>query len=159
MILIGFMGSGKSTVAHRLGERMELPVIDLDNEVVEMSGMKIPEIFRAEGEAGFRKREYAALKRIGDTECIVATGGGVVTYEPSCRMLQDVNAPVVYLHAEFDTLYARIKDDSNRPLIKSREQVRSLYDNRLETYRKVADHEIACSAPIEQVVSSILEIG
>ncbi|MFC3418125.1 shikimate kinase [Salinicoccus hispanicus] len=159
MILIGFMGSGKSTVAHSLGERMNLPVIDLDKEVVRMTGMEIPEIFKAEGEAGFRKREQEALVQIGGARCIVATGGGVVTYEPSCKLLENMEVPVVYLHADFETLYARIKNDSNRPLVKSREQVRALYEQRLRIYRKTADHEIDCSASVEQVVSSILRIG
>ncbi|MCG1009024.1 shikimate kinase [Salinicoccus sp. ID82-1] len=159
MILIGFMGSGKSTVAHSLSDKMNLPLIDLDKEVVRMAGMEIREIFETEGEAGFRRREFEALDQVGDSECIVATGGGVVTYAPSRRLLQNMNVPVVYLHADFDTLYTRIKDDSNRPLVRSREQVNALYEQRLHIYRSAADHEIDCSASVEAVVSKLLAIS
>ena len=61
MILIGFMGSGKTTIADALGERMDLPVIDLDEEVVKLAGREIPRIFEEEGEAGFRQKEFKAL--------------------------------------------------------------------------------------------------
>jgi len=75
--LIGFSGSGKSTVAHLLGEQLHWPVYDLDQIIVERSGMAIPIIFEREGEAGFRDRESEALRAIANAgPFVVATGGG-----------------------------------------------------------------------------------
>lgn len=158
MILIGFMGSGKTTIADALGERMDLPVIDLDEEVVKLAGREIPRIFEEEGEAGFRQKEFEALSRTSRTSGIIATGGGVVTYGRSYEFLKNTEQPVIYLHADFETLYRRIEGDENRPLVKSREQVKALYEGRIEKYRAVADHEMDASLQVNEVVSDILEI-
>ncbi|WP_342386969.1 shikimate kinase [Salinicoccus bachuensis] len=158
MILIGFMGSGKTTIASGLGERMNMQAIDLDEEVVKLAGKEIPRIFEEEGEAGFRQKEFEALARTSSIKGIVATGGGVVTYDRSYDFLKITEQPVIYLHADFETLYNRIEGDENRPLVKRKDQVRALYDRRLVLYRQVADHEIDASLPVEEVISGILKI-
>ena len=158
MILIGFMGSGKTTIASGLSEKMNIQAIDLDEEVVKLAGKTIPQIFEEEGEAGFRQKEFEALARTSTIRGIIATGGGVVTYDRSYNFLKNTGQPVIYLHADFDTLYSRIEGDENRPLVKRKDQVRKLYDGRLDLYRQVADHEINASLPVEEVVSTILEI-
>lgn len=158
MILIGFMGSGKTTIASSLGEKMDMQAIDLDEEVVKLAGKDIPRIFEEEGETGFRQKEFEALAHTSTTKGIVATGGGVVTYDQSYDFLKNTGQPVIYLHADFETLYSRIEGDDNRPLVKKKGQVRALYDSRLALYRQVADHEIDATLPVEEVISAILEI-
>ena len=78
--LVGFSGSGKSTIAQRIGARLDWPVYDLDRVIVERSGMTIPIIFKSEGEAGFRAREAQALREVSSSApFVVATGTGPAT--------------------------------------------------------------------------------
>ena len=82
IVLIGFMGSGKTTVGRELARRLQIPFVDLDSVIIEQAGMTIPEIFAREGEEGFRHRETQALESLYAVEgSVVATGGGVVTVE------------------------------------------------------------------------------
>ena len=82
IILIGMPGSGKTTVGRKLAERMGRPFVDSDQRIEEAAGCTIPEIFRREGEEGFRKREHAVLEELGkESGLVLATGGGCVTRE------------------------------------------------------------------------------
>lgn len=156
MILIGFMGSGKTTVAKLLGAHMEREVRDLDEEIVKSSGMTIPEIFAAEGETGFRLREYDVLKALPKQD-ILATGGGVVTYAASRRLLMEMDQPIIYLHADFPTLYNRIREDMNRPLVKDKASVKKLYEERLDLYRSTSAIEIDATSTPKTVVDQIMQ--
>ena len=77
--LVGLMGAGKSTVGRLLAERLGRAFVDLDDEIAREAGRSIPEIFEAEGEAGFRRREREALERAGRTSHVVALGGGAIS--------------------------------------------------------------------------------
>jgi shikimate kinase len=77
--LVGFSGSGKSTTAKLIGEKLHCPAYDLDDMIVERSGMPIPSIFQKEGESGFRLRESEALRSLSNSgPCVIATGGGTI---------------------------------------------------------------------------------
>ena len=85
--LIGFSGSGKSTIAQLIGEQLAWPVYDLDRIIAERSGMSIPLIFEREGEESFRERETEALRALAAIgPCIVATGGGAAVREENRRL-------------------------------------------------------------------------
>lgn len=158
MILIGFMGSGKSTVARALGERLSLDVLELDDEINRLSGRTIPEIFAEEGEAGFRKYEHQVLSDACKTDGIISTGGGIVTYDESYKIIKNTERKVVFLNAEFESLYDRISNDETRPLASQpKVQVRALYDSRIERYKKAADLEVDTACCLEDTIKAILD--
>lgn len=116
LILVGFMGSGKSTVGRRLARALQWRFVDLDRMIELEAGRPIPEIFEAEGEAGFRAREQAALKKaLGRTFQVIACGGGIVTVPENIALLKS-GGHVFCLRASLQTVRTRVGKDPNRPL-------------------------------------------
>jgi shikimate kinase len=106
--LVGFSGSGKSTIAQLIGEKLAWPACDLDELIVERSGMSIPLIFQQEGEAGFRAREAEALRAASSQgRFVIATGGGIVVREEN-RAFMAENGWIICLEAQPETLLARM---------------------------------------------------
>ena len=140
-ILIGLMGSGKSSIGRRLAARLDLPLIDLDDYIVEKAGLSIPEIFSRFGEEEFRRRESEALAEVVQRQAIIATGGGVVM-SPENRKLLKENPPVIWLQACPEFLADRIDGDSNRPLVAAGDtlnRLKALAEVRDPLYRECAD--------------------
>lgn len=142
--LIGFSGTGKSTVARLVGAQLGWPSYDLDQIIAERSGMRIPTIFEREGEAGFRDRESAALRSVAEAgACVVATGGGLPLREENRQMMQH-SGWVITLEGRPETLHARLvcqreqaEPDAIRPLLDVAaplEQIRTLKQNRQPIY-------------------------
>lgn len=157
MILVGFMGSGKSTVARALAERLSMDVLDLDEEINILCGKTIPEIFAAEGEAGFRKYEHQVLLNACEKDGIISTGGGIITHDDSYEIIKNTDRKVIFLNAEFESLYERISNDETRPLAsRPKEQVRALYDSRLERYKNVSDLQVDTACCLDDTVTAIL---
>ena len=117
--LTGFMGSGKSTVGRALALHLCRPFIDLDREIEARAGRRIPEIFRAEGEGGFRAQETRALAAVAVVPgpWVLALGGGTLTEGPSRGAL--AGATLVHLHARPETLAGRLAASAaaDRPLL------------------------------------------
>src|SRR5699024_10700198 len=147
MILIVFMGCGKTTIAHELDLQLNKKTIDLDDLIRKGARQPLTENVGDEGEAAFREYKFQALQSILKENAIIATGGGVVTYEKSYALLKELTAiPVFLLNAPFDDLYSRIQKDDNRPLgNQDIEKVRALYNSRLDKYSALADREISTS--------------
>jgi shikimate kinase len=123
LYLIGSSGTGKSTVARLVAARLGWPAVDLDELIVAHAGVPIPAIFAAEGEAGFRDRESAALQSLGAGPLVVATGGGAVLRAAN-RDLMARTGWLVTLEGRPETLHARIQaqlqraaPDAQRPLL------------------------------------------
>src|SRR5580692_6965947 len=122
--LVGFSGSGKSTIAKLIGEKLQWPACDLDDLIVERSNLTIPVIFQREGEPGFRLREAEALRAVSSREqFVVATGGGTIV-RPENRAFMATRGWIICLEAQPQTLHARIqrqlkKSDQNaiRPML------------------------------------------
>src|SRR6266567_1845318 len=107
--LVGFSGAGKSTIANLVGEMLQWPVCDLDELIVERSGLAIPVIFQQQGEAGFRVLETEALRAVSGAEAfVIATGGGTVT-RPENRLFMASKGWIICLEAQPQTLLARIE--------------------------------------------------
>ena len=142
LYLVGLMGAGKTTVGRVLARRLKLRFLDSDQEIERRCGVKIPVIFEIEGEAGFRAREMAVIGELTQVRGIVlATGGGVVGAEENRRLLA-ASGTVIYLHAQPDALYERVRHDRNRPLLATadpRARLRELYRERDALYRSIAD--------------------
>ena len=118
LVLVGLMGSGKSTIATALSKQLALPHLDLDEMIEQDCGLSIAEIFAAESEPGFRVREHYALQRaLANPPAVIATGGGVVVNQANRRLLRKASLLVVWLDASLDVLAARLGDASGRPLL------------------------------------------
>ena len=140
-VLVGLMGSGKSSVGRRLATELELPLLDLDQVIVEHAGYTIPEIFEKHGEAGFRDLESELLQTHLGKPAVLATGGGVVLRE-SNRALLKQHTPVIWLKTAPEVLARRIHGDKNRPLIAAGNTLQTLKDlakQRYPLYEACAD--------------------
>ena len=142
LYLVGMMGAGKTTVGRLLARRLKLRFIDCDHEIERRCGVKVPLIFDIEGEAGFRARETQVLAELAALEGVVlATGGGAVLSEANRRRLA-AGGTVIYLCAQPEDLYERVRQDRNRPLLATADplgRLRQLYVQRDPLYREVAD--------------------
>lgn len=139
--LIGYMASGKSTIARLLGEHALLDVCDLDTEIETAAGRSVAEIFAAEGEASFRDRELAALRSLpADADLVLACGGGVVESPAAVELLRE-RGVVVWLDATWETLRRRLLDSppAQRPLLEHGwDGLGDLYRARLPLYARAA---------------------
>ncbi|AEM48278.1 Shikimate kinase [Acidithiobacillus ferrivorans SS3] len=129
IILIGPMGSGKSTIGRLLATRLHLPYVDSDALIVSHTGVDIPTIFEIEGESGFRERERKVIADLAtQSEAIVlATGGGAILDPANRRHLRRMGK-VIYLDVSVDEQLKRIRHDRNRPLLQNTD-----LDSRLQT--------------------------
>jgi shikimate kinase len=141
IVLVGMMGSGKTSVGLALAERLGWPHVDLDQALERRWRQSIPDQFERVGETGFRKRESAQLVRELGRRCVLSTGGGVVTQALNRRVLQ--RHCTVYLQAPAVALAARLTgvQASKRPLLKGKrplEVLKRLHKVRGAWYRSVA---------------------
>ena len=152
VILIGMPGCGKTTVAMALAEKLRRPVLDSDAAVAEAAGISIPEIFEREGEAGFRRRETAALAELGKRGGIIlATGGGSVTRPENYDLLHQ-NGTILWLQRDI----AKLPTDG-RPISQSRD-LSELLRERTPAYTRFADHIIDNNGTVEETLCRILEV-
>lgn len=149
LFLIGYRGSGKTTVAAALARRLGWPWLDADVELERRAGRTIREIFELEGERGFRDRESAILSELAlKSGCIIALGGGAVLREEN-RQLARGRGKVVWLRASPEALYARINADpttsARRPNLTAQgglDEIRGLLSKREPLYAAWADLEV-----------------
>jgi shikimate kinase len=162
IFLVGMMGVGKTTIGRQLAAALGREFIDLDQAIEARCGVRIATIFDIEGEAGFRRRETAALdeytRRPG---LVLATGGGAVLSEANRRMLSERGC-VVYLRAGVDELYRRVARDRGRPMLRAedpRQRIVDLLALREPLYESVADVTLDTGdQPIIQVLRNLLAL-
>jgi shikimate kinase len=140
-VLVGLMGSGKTSVGRALAQRLGWPHVDLDQVLVERWRQAIPAQFAQVGEAGFRRRESAQLARELRRRCVLSTGGGVVIQAPNRRLLK--GHCTVYLQASPQALAARMTgaQAAKRPLLKGKKPLDVL--KRLQRVRGAWYREVA----------------
>lgn len=160
IILIGFMGAGKTTVGQILANLVGLRFIDLDAEIIRLAGRSIPEIFAHDGEDCFRDLESQALSLLADQQHIVlATGGGIVGRPTNWELMRRLGR-IIYLQVPWEALRQRLSSSSGRPLAhvdSGWDQVQQLYERRLPLYQQ-ADIVVDGGKCGQRVAESILRI-
>lgn len=153
--LIGFMGSGKTTLGQALAKKLHYSWIDLDSYIEESCGKTISSLFEIGGEASFRRLETLYLKQaLTQPIGVLSTGGGVIVTEENRDLLR--NQETFYLKYDYDTLYNRIAGDEKRPLASTYEEVKARYIQRQVLYENTAKYQIDCEGKeIDQLVGII----
>ena len=143
-VLLGFMGSGKTTIARKL----DSDFVDMDALLEDRLGMPIARFFEEKGEAAFRQLEEEVLADLLKTDKVISTGGGIVI-SPRNRALLKQNSDNIYLKASFEILYQRISadKDNQRPLFlkNSKEELLAIFNERQAWYQEVASKVIDVS--------------
>ena len=169
IILIGFMGSGKSAVGKTLAKLyQDYTFVDSDKEIERISGRSINEIFATSGEEVFRQMERDFLSDIcaGDRSIVLSTGGGMPCYRDNADILR-ASGYTVYLSAKPETIYERVKDDMGRPLLNVADKlgrIRELLGQRDATYRKAARLIVETDGKLpkriaEEIMQNITRVG
>ncbi|MFA6171656.1 MAG: shikimate dehydrogenase [Patescibacteria group bacterium] len=145
IVLIGFMGSGKTSLSKILAKRLGFQAVEMDDLIVKKSRREnINEIFEKGGEKTFRPLEARVAKELSDIDKkIISTGGGIVMNEKNIRNLKK-NGKIIYLKDGFKNIEKRLKNDKTRPLFKDRESARKLFKLRSPLYSLYADEVIDC---------------
>jgi len=142
IFLIGFMGAGKSTVARMMQERFHMALVEMDEQIEWQQGKRISEIFAVHGEEYFRQLETELLEGLSQKEnTVVSCGGGVAMRECNVEAMRK-SGTVVYLSAEPETIYSRVKNSHNRPLLEGNMNtayIAELLQKRLPRYLAAAD--------------------
>ena len=160
VVLVGPMGSGKTTIGRRLAREMNREFLDTDYEIIDKTGVTIEHIFDIEGEKGFRRRESKILADLCNmSNVVLATGGGIVL-KPENRVLLKKSGMVFYLLSSIEQLLKRTAKSKTRPLLEQsldREKtIRDLVSDRDELYREVASSVIDTTGKkLNEVVSII----
>mgnify|MGYP005805042605 FL=1 len=148
IILVGFMGCGKTTIGRKLAAMTDRLFVDMDDEIVKRAGMKITRIFEKYGEERFRKMETDLCGELAEkTGLIIATGGGVIKNARNMELLGK-NGTVLYIKASPEHIYRNIKNDRSRPLLNSgdkMERIRELMEERRTLYETGCDMMIDIS--------------
>ncbi len=157
--LIGMMGCGKSTIGKLLASYTGYSFVDIDGLIVSKEGISIPQIFDTKGEDYFRSVEATILEDVllKDNQ-IISTGGGIVKLENNINLLKE-KSKVFYLSAPSAVLFDRVKDDTNRPLLKADDiklKIETLLSERISLYEK-AHYIVDADNTPEYVVTQIIE--
>lgn len=156
IILIGMMGSGKTTVGKALAKHLGHNFTDLDTLIVKNEGIEIPEIFHKFGENYFRKLETKTLNSLLEYEnTVISTGGGIVEKEENILTIKKIGT-VFYLQAPSNTLYERIKGDCNRPLLKGEIEFENILNKREKAYRQ-ANFTVDATKKINEIIGIICQ--
>ena len=142
LYLIGFMGSGKSTIAKHLARKLSVKAIESDQMIEQEQGMTISDIFKDKGEKYFRDVETALMKKLsGEKGLVVSCGGGVVLRPENVSAMKD-SGSIILLTASPQTVYSRVRRSTNRPILNGNmniEYISRLMEKRQPLYTAAAD--------------------
>ncbi|MCI2393698.1 shikimate kinase [uncultured Aliiroseovarius sp.] len=143
--MVGMMGAGKTAVGQAVANRLRVPFLDSDEEIVRAANMSISEIFERDGEDFFRDREAEVIGRLLDTErAVLSTGGGAFMSARNRAMIAE-RGVAVWLKADLELLWARVRHKDTRPLLRTpdpKATLTQIYDARVPIYAK-ADLSVA----------------
>ncbi len=139
LILIGFMGSGKTTVGQFLAKKLNLELIEMDDLIIKKAGKSIKKIFNEDGEAQFRELETQVSKSLmNKNDCVISTGGGIVMNKINIDFLKN-NGKIIFLKASFFEIEKRLIGDNLRPLFKNKKSAKKIFNIRQKLYEECAD--------------------
>ncbi|WP_339146847.1 MULTISPECIES: shikimate kinase [unclassified Sutcliffiella] len=135
--LTGFMGAGKTTIGQALATKLNFPVYDTDTLIEQNMELEINDIFKKYGECYFRELETKTLQELSVSNTLVTTGGGIVTAQANIDWMKE-NGCMIFLYADPEVLWARLENDTTRPLVKQKkkEEVIDLFKTRLPLYNQ-----------------------
>ena len=166
IFLIGYRGTGKSTVAERLSVKTQMPWIDADESIETLAGTSIKEIFSQQGESAFRDLETTVLENLRHRDgWILALGGGVIVRSQNRHMLSQTN-PVFWLTAQVDTIQSRLSadpiTDQRRPDLTTAggvDEIKEMLKQREPLYRQCADHIVPTdNQTVDAIADQIIEL-
>ncbi len=160
IMLIGFMGVGKSSISNCLRKKTGMKEIDMDAVISKEAEMPITEIFEKFGEEHFRELETSLLERLQEkTGCIISCGGGTVLRKHNVELMKK-QGRIVLLTAEPETIYERVKNNNSRPVLNGNmnvEYIRDLMAKRQEAYDSAADIRISTDGKsLDQIANEIV---
>lgn len=159
LVLVGFMGAGKSSAGRAIAQKLRLPRFDTDEIVAAKFGLTIAQIFEQLGEARFRDAESEALRELsGDSEAVIVTGGGIVLRQENVRELRRIGA-IVNLYARDEVIFERVSRRPSRPLLQTsnpRATIAELLSARAPLYRAAADVHIDTSDLTQQQIANAI---
>jgi shikimate kinase len=137
VVLVGMMGAGKTAIGNAVARDLAVPFLDSDTEIERAANMSIAEIFERDGEPFFREKETQVIRRLLRTQrCILSTGGGAYMSERNRRIIHDAGI-AVWLKADLDLLWARVRHKDTRPLLRTSDPhstLKALYEARVPSY-------------------------
>ena len=159
LYLVGFMGTGKTTIGRAVAHRLQFQLLDSDHEIERQEGRSIPDIFATAGEAAFRELERRFIESGHPAaRCVVACGGGLVVQPGMLTALQD-RGVVICLHASLETILKRTALNKNRPLLHTdnpMERLRTLYAAREPVYKRAGAVILTDQRPAGDIVAHVL---
>jgi shikimate kinase len=161
VVMVGMMGAGKTAVGTAVARLLKVPFLDSDDEIVRAADRSIAEIFARDGEGFFRDREYEVIGRLLRGEpCVLSTGGGAFLSDRNRAQIGAAGVSV-WLRAELDLLWQRVRHKTTRPLLRTenpRETLRQLYEARLPAYAQ-ADIAVDAQADfsVDQMAGRVVE--
>jgi shikimate kinase len=166
VVLIGFMGAGKTTVGRALAKRLGWKFCDLDDVIEQRERQSVPQIFAASGEAGFRRIESAVLRdllqnnaRAGASDLVLALGGGAFVQADNRAVLEQAGAITVLLEAPLEELRRRCQDEHKvRPLAQQDEKFAKLFAARRADYELARFRVQTLGKPVDQVAAEVEQL-
>ena len=161
IVMVGMMGAGKTAVGTDLARALGAPFLDSDEEITRAADRSIAEIFERDGEPFFRARETEVLNRLlHGAPCVLSTGGGAFLSETNRSLIRSTGVSV-WLRADLDVLWARVRHKSTRPLLRTAnpyQTLRALYETRMPFYQE-ADLAVDSSADltVEDMAARVVE--
>jgi shikimate kinase len=168
VILVGFMGAGKSTVGRTLAKQLAWTFEDLDDRIEQRERQSVAQIFRNAGEAEFRRAEHEALEELlnelrSGREKVIALGGGAFIEKSNLRLIETASLPTIFLDAAADELWTRCQRQAEergteRPLLGSPEGFRKLYEQRRPHYLAASVRQETSGKEVEEIASDLIQV-
>lgn len=158
IVLVGFMGSGKTTIGQSVAEALSWEFADCDRIIEAKCGCSITELFATQGETYFRQLEHHTIQEIAKRPgaCVISSGGGVVENGYNMLYLRS-NCSVIWLRASLAVIQSRLATVQNRPLLRQSQQaLQSLFSRREALYRRYADVSVDANRSLDEVKAEVL---